>query len=133
MKFLKQHAMICLLVLFTAGMVLAADPTGKWSWTYKAGKKDAPKEVTATADLKLADGKLTGTVTPPGKKSTPVEIKDGKVDGDKVSFKTVTEQNGKEITTEYSGKQEGDAINGKISISNGGKARELDWKATRSK
>lgn len=133
MNFLKRHAMICVLILFTAGVVLAGDPTGKWSWTYKAGKKDMQKDVTATADLKLADGKLTGTVTPPGKKSTPLEIKDAKVDGDTVSFKVTAEQNGKEVTSEYSGKQEGDAINGKISISAGGKARELDWKATRSK
>jgi hypothetical protein len=68
------------------------------------------KDVSATADLKLADGKLTGTVTPPGKKSTPLAIKDAKVDGDTVSFKVTADQNGKEITTEYSGKQEGDAI-----------------------
>lgn len=133
MNFLKRHAMICLLVLFTAGVVLAGDPTGKWSWTFKAGKKDMQKDVTATADLKLTDGKLTGTVTPPGKKSTPLEIKDAKVDGDNVSFKVTAEANGKQITTEYSGKQDGDAITGKMSISAGGKAREMDWKATRSK
>ncbi len=67
MNFVKRHAMICLLVLFTAGVVLAADPTGKWSWTFKAGKKDMQKDVTASADLKLADGKLTGRSPRPAK------------------------------------------------------------------
>lgn len=133
MRFLKQHAMICLLVLFAAGAVLAADPTGKWSWTFKAGKKDAQKDVTATAELKLENGQLTGTVSPPGKKSAPLTIKDAKVEGDTVSFKVTAEVNGKEITTEYSGKQEGDMITGKMSMSAGGKARDQDWKATRTK
>ncbi len=133
MNFMKRHAMICLLVLFTAGVVLAADPSGKWSWTYKAGKKDMQKDVTATADLKVENGQLTGAVSPPGKKSTPLTIKDGKVDGDKVSFKVTADIKGKEVTTEYSGKLEGDAITGKMSISAVGKARELDWKATRAK
>ncbi len=133
MNFVKRHAMICLLVLSTAGVVLAADPSGKWSWTFKAGKKDAQKDVTATADLKLENGQLTGTVSPPGKKSAPLTIKDAKVDGDTVSFKVTAEANGKEVTSEYSGKLEGDAITGKISMSAGGKAREQDWKATRSK
>lgn len=91
------------------------------------------KDVTATADLKVENGQLTGTVSPPGKKSTPLTIKEGKVDGDKVSFKVVADNKGKEVTTEYSGKLEGDAITGKISTSTGGKARDQDWKATRAK
>ena len=133
MNFVKRHAMICLLVLFTAGVVLAADPTGKWTWTFKAGKKDAQKDVTATADLKADKGQLTGTVTPPGKKSEAVTIKEGKVDGDNVSFKVTSDKNGKEVTTEYSGKVEGDTITGKFSTGAGGKARDQDWKATRVK
>lgn len=134
MSFLKRHAMICLLVLFTAGIVLAADPSGKWTWTYKAGKKDMQKDVSASAELKFENGQLTGTVSPPGKKAAPLTIKDGKVEGDTVSFKTTADNNkGKEVTTEYSGKLDGDAITGKFSISAGGKAREQDWKATRAK
>ncbi len=133
MNFLKRHAMVCLMLVVATGMALAADPTGKWTWTFKAGKKDMQKDVSATADLKLENGQLTGTVSPPGKKAAPLTIKDGKIDGDKVSFKVTTDAKGKEVTTEYSGKLEGDEIKGTISISAGGKAREQEWKATRAK
>jgi len=121
------------LVLFTAGVVLAGDPSGKWTWTFKGGKKDAPKDVTGSAELKFENGQLTGTVSGPGKKAEAVAIKDGKVDGDTVSFKVTADRNGKEVTTEYSGKLEGDAITGKFSTSAGGKARDQEWKATRAK
>ena len=43
MNFLKRHLMVCLMLAVAAGMALAADPSGKWTWTYKAGKKDMQK------------------------------------------------------------------------------------------
>jgi hypothetical protein len=62
-----------------AGLALAADISGNWSGTMQAG--DSPVPLTFT--FKQDGEKLTGTVTGPG---GPLELNEGKVVGDKVTF-----------------------------------------------
>ena len=90
-----------LLALFFAVTAWAADVTGTWS-----GQMGGPNvegfQISFT--FKQDGAKLTGTVT--GPQGDPIEIADGKVDGDKLSF-TVS-FNGMTITHE--GVVSGDTI-----------------------
>ncbi|HPT25836.1 MAG TPA: hypothetical protein PLZ95_05405, partial [Bryobacteraceae bacterium] len=65
----------------TAGAALAADVTGKWVGQMGGPDGDGPS---MTFNFKQDGTKLTGSVDGPG--GEPLEIKDGKVEGDKIIF-----------------------------------------------
>jgi hypothetical protein len=67
-----------LMLLFSAVTAWAADVTGSWSGQF--GNTDFQ----ISFSFKQDGTKLTGSVA--GPQGDPIEIKDGKVDGDKVSF-----------------------------------------------
>jgi hypothetical protein len=71
-----------MLVALGAGAALAADITGKW--TGQMGGGPDGNGFSITFNFKQDGTKLTGTADGPG--GEPLEIKDGKVDGDKISF-----------------------------------------------
>ena len=75
-RILFATAVLC--VVF-AGLALAADISGNWSGTMQAGDSPVP----LTFAFKQDGEKLTGTVTGPG---GPLELNEGKVVGDKVTF-----------------------------------------------
>ena len=77
-----------------ATAVWAADITGKWS-AQMTGPDGGGMTLTFT--FKQSGTKLTGTMDGPG--GEPMQIQDGKVDGDKISFKVVI-QGGTTITHE---------------------------------
>ncbi len=139
MSFLKRHELVCLMLVLAASVAMAADPTGKWSWNSKPDAKDDPKDHNNTAELKYENGQLTGMVslagkTPLGLNLAPIAIKDGKVEGDTVTFKVPLDAKGSAGNVEYSGKIAGDKIIGKTLLTSGDKkSDELDWKATRVK
>lgn len=128
--------------------VRAADKiTGTWSWAQQGRRggaepaADAPVRKT-TLKLKADGEKLTGTIAQPvggrggggggAAAPAPVEIADGKVKGDEISFSVKRERNGNQFVTKYTGKVEGDKITGKIEIPNpNGDPRSVDWTATR--
>jgi hypothetical protein len=70
-----------------AGLALAADISGNWSGTMQAGDSPVP----LTFAFKQDGEKLTGTVTGPG---GPLELNEGKVVGDKVTFYVQTDMGG---------------------------------------
>ena len=131
--------------------VRAADKiTGTWSWTQqrRGGAEPAADAPVRKNTLKLkADGeKLTGSLAAPaggrgggggggggGAAPAAVEISDGKVKGDEISFSVKREFNGNAFVTKYTGKVEGDKITGKIEAPgrNGGDPTSRDWTATR--
>ena len=130
-----------------------ADATGTWTWTQQGGRggqggqganaNATPRKTT----LKLkADGeKLTGTLTSPmgGRGGqgggaapaapAPIEISDGKVKGDEISFSVKREFGGNTMVIKYAGKLDGDTIKGKTERPgrNGGEPTSTDWTATR--
>ncbi|HLJ97145.1 MAG TPA: hypothetical protein VKU02_28530 [Gemmataceae bacterium] len=104
------------------------DPTGTWKWSFMT--QDGQTRET-TLKLKFKDNKLTGNIT--GRDNREVEIKDGKVKGDEVSFQVTREFNGQEFTIKYKGKLEKDTIKGKTEIDINGEKRERDWEAKRQK
>lgn len=107
-----------------------AKPAGSWSWTMR-GRQGADQKV--TAKFKVEGNKLTGTVTMPGRngQSNETEIKDGKVNGEEISFNLVRERNGNSITTKYTGKISGDTIKGKMEYERNGEPTSRDWEAKR--
>ena len=81
---MKRFLCICavLLIVFSAITAFAADVTGVWT-----GEIKGPNGESFQLSFKFKqDGtKLTGTVT--GPQGDPMDISDGKVDGDKLFFK----------------------------------------------
>ena len=88
--------------------VLPAGPTGTWkaSFDTQIGKQAYTYELKAEGD-KLT-GKATGDIN--GENKRTVEIRDGKVTGDTLSFVEVFNFQGNDITIRYEGKLVGDEI-----------------------
>jgi len=83
---------------------LAADFNGKWTADVP-GRNGTPQ--TLTMDLKVDGATVTGKVSTP---RGDIDISNGKVDGDNISFDTVLSFNGNSITISYKGKADGDTI-----------------------
>jgi len=104
MKIFRFSSLIFILLL-AATAVFAADVTGKWT-AQVPGRGGEAREVTFT--LKADGGQLTGSVTSP--RGGEINISDGKVDGDDISFTQVMEFNGNQVKLLFKGKVSGDQI-----------------------
>lgn len=111
---------LIVLAALVAVASFAADVTGKW--TAETQGPNGPR--TQNMEFKVEGGKLTGSMA--GRQGdTP--ISEGKIDGDKISFKVVREMNGNTMTMSYSGTVSGDEI--KFTVDSGrGPAREITAK-----
>ena len=99
---------ICLIpvgLLLIAGMAFAADIDGKWEGEIQ-GMDGSPTKISYTFK---ADGTaLTGsTVGPDGKE---IQIQDGKIDGDKISFTLALDFGGNAMKLTMKGTVTGDQI-----------------------
>src|SRR5262249_32272289 len=94
------------LVLGMSQAALAADATGTWKWTVEFGGESMDRSV----KLKQDGEKLTGTYVGRDGMETPIE--EGKVAGDKISFKVTREFDGNKIVLTYTGKLTDDTIKG---------------------
>lgn len=111
---------LALLSSALAVMVYAADVTGKWS--FETQGRNGP--TTQTLNLKQSGSDLTGTLT--GGRGGEVQISDGKVDGNNVSFNVVREFQGNKVTIKYSGVMSGDEM--KLTIETGRGPQEVTAK-----
>lgn len=123
--------------------VFAADASGTWKWTQQGGRGGGkgggggggtPRDVTLT--LVQKDGKLMGKVAMPGRDGqvSSVDIKDGAVKGDTVSFSVERQFGDNKFVTKYSGKLAGDTITGESeSPGRDGGTQKREWVAKRSK
>ena len=97
--FRKLAVAFLFLALGSVG-ALAADFNGKWS-----ASVETPRGTQAiTFEFHVDGAKLTGTVSTP---RGDMELSDGKVDGDAISFAQVINFNGNEFSILYSGKSDG--------------------------
>ncbi|SPE41285.1 conserved exported hypothetical protein [Candidatus Sulfopaludibacter sp. SbA3] len=88
-----------------ASVALAADVTGKWTADVPGrGGNTTPN----TFVFKVDGAKLTGTVD--GGRGGAVEIADGKVDGDSISFSMTRNFGGQDVKISYKGKVSGNEI-----------------------
>ena len=111
---------LALLSCALAIAVYAADATGKWS--FETQGRNGP--MTQTLNLKQTGGELTGTLA--GGRGGEVQISDGKVDGNNVSFTVVREFQGNKVTIKYTGVMSGDEM--KLTIETGRGPQEVTAK-----
>ncbi len=89
------------------GADAAKGAAGTWKWSF-----DGPNgAIEVTLKLKQDGEKLTGTIT--GLNGNEIEIQDGSVKDDAISFKIVRQFNGQKATTTYTGTISGDSLKGK--------------------
>lgn len=98
----------------------AADVTGKWQAEMKTPNGDSRQ---VTFNLKADGSKLTGNMST---QMGDMEISDGKVDGDNVSFVVKMEFNGNSRTMNYKGKVAGDEL--KLQVESPRGTREMTAK-----
>jgi hypothetical protein len=115
---------IASLALFATSM-LGADLTGKWSAEYEG--RDGQKR-TQVFNLKSEGEKLTGTVS--GFQGQEMQIEEGKVTGEEVSFSVTMNFNGNARKQEYKGKLVGDQL--QLKTGQGDRAREMTAKKVTS-
>jgi len=93
-----------LLACLMVTSALAADVAGKWT-AQMPGRQGNTQEV--TFNFKVDGNTLTGSVTTP---RGDMEFKDGKIDGDNISFNQTFDRGGNTMTITYKGKVNGDTI-----------------------
>jgi len=105
----------------------AQNLSGKWVSTFKRSD-GTPMET--TLQLKQSGDKLTGVQT---FNENETELRDGKVQGEEVSFKTLRERDGRTVTAKYRGKlQKDNSIKGEIESDWTGEVRRMEWEAKRA-
>ena len=98
-----------------AAALSAASIDGNWIFETKNQNKKSGAETTAkvTLALKSEGAALTGAVTTGGRRrNTTAEIKDGKIDGNRISFVTVTQKRKGEQKFTWTATLEGDELRG---------------------
>jgi len=119
---MKMLTLITLILCSAALTALAAGIDGKWTREMQVGDADGKTYTHQTVlNLKSDGGVLTGTVVqtsaaPWMKELTgrPIEITDGKLDGDKFSFKLKIENQQGERISVYEGTLQGDRLSGTV-------------------
>jgi hypothetical protein len=111
-----KYCAFVLAMLLLAGMAVAADIDGKWTGEIDFGGQKMPVEYTFKAD----GAKLTG-FTPMMEQKT--EIKDGKIDGNNISFSISFGEGDQGMKIEYKGVVSGDTL--KLKFDMMGQATEL--------
>jgi hypothetical protein len=103
------------------------DPSGTWRWEYELGGE------TLKDSLQLNLGPNNTVVgTYKGRSENLVEIKDGKLDGDKLSFNFGLDFQGTPIKLEFTGKIRSDMIDGNVVVVAGDNKRDYPWAPHRS-
>jgi len=106
----------------------AQDVSGKWESKFKRSD-GTPME--STLQLKQNGEKLTGTQS---FNENETELKEGKVEGDEVTFTLLRERDGRTVTAKYKGKIQADgSIKGQIASDWTGEVRQLEWEAKKAR
>jgi hypothetical protein len=117
----RTLAALSLSILFGA-VAFAADATGKWKGSFEV---PGGPVLNLTFDLKAADGVLKGVVIGLPPKQDGLEIKDGKVQGDSLSFWIMSEYQGSPIKLLYEGKVADGQIKFIMGTEDGGWSTEI--------
>ena len=113
----KKLIFVLTILLIASFALIAAHVSGKW--TYEAPGRGGNPGRPVTITLKADGATLTGTVPAGGRPGAdtpppPVDITDGKVDGNNISFTVKREFNGNSMVIKYEGVLTGDELKLKI-------------------
>jgi hypothetical protein len=111
---MKRSFFFLSLIALTAGLLCAADLTGKWTGQFDFNGNAVPLTFTFKSDGAALTGKVSGLP------SADAEIKDGKIDGSSVTFWLMTEYQGNPIKLVYTGKVSEDKIDFTMGTEDGG-------------
>jgi len=133
---MKMFALMTLILCATSLTALAAGIDGKWISERQVGAADGKTYAhTTTLTLKNDAGVLTGTVVQTSaapwmseSNGRSVDISDGKIDGDKFSFKLTMETKQGQRTVIYEGSIEGDQLKGTMKFRGIGITQPFDAK-----
>jgi hypothetical protein len=117
------------LLLVTLSAAFAADVDGKWKSERTMERNGQSMTITMVFDLKADGSTLTGKVvvtTPRGDRES--KVSDGKIDGNKFSFTTVSEGPMGTMTTKYEGTVEGDTLKGTSAREGGNRTMPFEAK-----
>jgi len=138
----KKLLFVTTILLVVALVALAADVTGKWTYSMPGFNGGPDRQVTIT--LKQDGDKLTGSVpamgggrggggggTPPA----PTDITNAKVSGNNVTFEVHRQGRNGETVTKYEGTVEGDSMKLKVTAPGrgGGDTTTTEYAAKRDK
>ena len=90
-------------LLVMAAVALAADVTGNWAGSFKYNEQDVPTKVALKGE-----SEITGTVE--GLPGGTAQIKEGKLQGDTVTFWITIDYQGNPLKLVFKGKVAGDEI-----------------------
>lgn len=109
---LAIHGLMIAFALYAPLQSQAADLNGKWAWTIETPDGNSFESVMVA---KQVASKLTGYVGRPGEDDRWT-IKQGKIESNQVSFTVTPIFGDSEITVEYLGKHQDDAIVGTVRV-----------------
>ena len=121
---------LIVLVLVVCGLAVAsnqADPVGTWKCEYSIGDQKR----TSTLMIKKDGDKLTGTMSWPDQKDTP--LKDVKSKDGELTFSAERVLQDRKFNIEYKFMVNGDALKGKGTLDVGGEKRDFDIEGKREK
>ena len=119
---MKRALALVVPCLLLAAMLAAADISGKWKGQFQGG--DSTREL--AFDFKVQGENLTGAVT--GLRDKALEIKDGKVQGDSVTFWVMSEWQGEPVKLVFKGQLSGSEIRFTMGTEDGGWSTEVTAK-----
>jgi hypothetical protein len=100
-----RNCLIVLGMILVAGLAFAADIDGKWAGEIP-GQDGSPMKINYT--FKADGATLTGSTTSPDGKE--MAIKDGKINGNNISFSIAFDMGGQEMKIEMKGVLSGDTL-----------------------
>ncbi len=118
---MKVLATILVGLFLLAGLAAAASIDGKWVSERKMERDGESFTIIQTFDLKAEGSKVTGKITMQFGDMEPrtMDLKDGKIDGNKFSFVTEMSTPNGDFKMTYEGTVEGDTLKGTLSREGG--------------
>jgi hypothetical protein len=102
--------------------IVPVNAAGTWHWRSAAGATAVDHELALSQSFQVLEGKLLA-----GGKAGRFE--GGRISGEEIRFAVMADEDGRAVRHEFSGRVDGDAINGIVKSAGGGQA---DWRASRA-
>jgi hypothetical protein len=109
---MRVFALAAGLLLIIAGMAYGADIDGTWTGTIQGpdGGQGFPISYTFKAEGNTLTGTMPGMPGPDGGQPKPIPIKDGKINGNNISFSITFGEGDQGMKMEYKGVLSGDTL-----------------------